>query len=73
MIKDSNLNVSAIKMNAVPKQKPDRFLSAGDHIHVTSVFEHTLANPRHTVIGSSWKPKELYQFLMVNTHSNCNI
>ena len=53
MIKSLNSNVSGTKKDVAPKQRPDRFPSIGDHIHVTTTFEHTWATPRHTVIGGS--------------------
>ena len=53
MIKSLTLNVSGTKRDVVPKQRPDRFSSVGDHIHTTPIFEHAWATPRHTVIGSS--------------------
>ena len=40
-------------MVVVPKQRYDRFPSVGDHIHVTSTFEHAWATTGHTVIGGS--------------------
>ena len=53
VVKTLNLNVSGTKSDVAPKQRPDRFPSVGDHIHVTPSFEHALATPRHTVIGGS--------------------
>ena len=53
MIKTLNLNVSVTKRDVAPKQRPHRFLSLGDHIHVTPTFEHAWSTPRHTVIGGS--------------------
>ena len=40
-------------MNVAPKQRHDRFPSAGDHIHATPSFEHAWATQRHTVTGGS--------------------
>ena len=60
MIKTLDLNVSGTKRDVAPKQRPDRFASIGDHIQITPTFEHTWANPRHTVIGGSRKSKEHY-------------
>ena len=42
-----------MERDGAPKQRPDSFLSIGDHIHVTPTFEHTWATPGHTVIGGS--------------------
>ena len=53
MIKTLNLNVSGTKRYVVPKQKPDRFPSTGDHIHVTPTLEHAWKAPRNTVVGGS--------------------
>ena len=53
VIKTLNLNVSGTKRDVGPKQKPDRFLSIGDHIHVTPTFEHTWATRKHAFIGGS--------------------
>ena len=53
MIKSLNLNVFGTKRDVVPKQKPDRFLSIGDHIHVTPTLEHAWKAPKHTVVGGS--------------------
>ena len=53
MIKTLNLNVSGIKSDVAPKERPDRFPSIGDYIHVTPTFEHTWVTPRHTVKGGS--------------------
>ena len=53
VIKTLNLNVSRTKRYVVPKQKPDRFLSIGDHIHVTPTVEHAWKAPRHTAVGGS--------------------
>ena len=53
MIKTLNLNVSGTKRDVVTYQRPDKFPSIGDHIHVTPTFEHTWGAPRHTVIGGS--------------------
>ena len=50
MIKTLNLNVSGIKRDVPVKQRPDRFRSIGDHVQVTTTFEHIWATPRHTVI-----------------------
>ena len=36
-----------------PKQRPDRFPSIENHIHVNHTFEHTWATPRLTVIKGS--------------------
>ena len=52
MIKTLNLNVSGTR-DVTPNQKPDRFPSIGDYIHVSTTLEHTWATPRHTVIGGS--------------------
>ena len=52
MIKTLNLNVSDTR-NVTPNQRPDRFPSIGDYIHVPTTLEHTWATPRHTVIGGS--------------------
>ena len=41
MIKTLNLNVSGTKRDLTTEQKPDRFPSVGDHIHVAPTFEHT--------------------------------
>ena len=41
------------KRDVAPNQRPDRFPSVGDHIHVTPNFEHAWTTPRHTVIGGS--------------------
>ena len=46
-----NLNFSETNSDVVPKQRYDRFRSAGDHIHVTSTFEHPWATPIHTAFG----------------------
>ena len=46
----------------VPKQRCDRFLSVGDHIHVTPTFQHGWGTARHTVIGGCQKSKEYYNF-----------
>ena len=48
-----NLNVSGTNRIVVPKQIYNRFPSVGDHIHVTTTFEHAWATPGHTVIGGS--------------------
>ena len=53
MIKTLNLNISGTMRDVVPKQRPNRFPSIGDHIQVTPTFEHTWATPRHTVVGGS--------------------
>ena len=53
-----NLNVSGNKKDVVPKQRYDRFPSAGDHIQATPNFVDAWATPRHTVITGSWKCKE---------------
>ena len=53
MIKTLELNVSDTKRDVAPKQRPDKLPSIGDHIQVTTTFEHTWATPRHTVIGGS--------------------
>ena len=53
VIKTLNLNVFGTKRDLAPKQRPDRFPSIGDHIHVTPTFEHTWETTRHTVIGGS--------------------
>ena len=53
VIKTLNLNVFGTKRDLAPKQRPDRFPSIGDHIHVTPTFEHTWATPRHTVTRGS--------------------
>ena len=73
MIKTLNLNVSGTWRDVTRKQRPDRFPSAGDHIHATSSFEHAWISTRHTVIRGSQKYMEEYQFLRVHEHSNCNI
>ena len=41
------------KKDVAPKQRPNRFPSVSDHIHVTPNFEHAWTTPRHTVIGGS--------------------
>ena len=53
MIKTLNLNVSGTWRDVTRKQRPDRFPSAGDHIHATSSFEHAWISTRHTVIRGS--------------------
>ena len=53
VIKTLNLNVSRTKRYVVPKQKPDRFPSIRDHIHVTPTYEHDWKAPRHTALGGS--------------------
>ena len=53
MIKTLNFNFSGTKRDVVLKQRPDRFPSIGDHIEVTTTFEHTWVTPTDTVIGSS--------------------
>ena len=53
VIKTLNLNVSRTKRYVVPKQKPDRFPSIGDHIHVTPTLEHAWKAPRYTAVGGS--------------------
>ena len=35
------------------KQRSDRFLSDGDHIHATPTFKHAWTTPRRTVVGGS--------------------
>ena len=40
-------------MDVALKQRPDRFPCIGDHIQVTTTFEHAWATPRHTVMGGS--------------------
>ena len=40
--------------------RPDRFPSIGDHIHITLTFEYTWATPKHAVIGGSKKSKDWY-------------
>ena len=52
VIKTLNLNVSGTR-NVTPNQRPDRFPSIGDYIHVPTTLEHTWATPRHAVIGGS--------------------
>ena len=57
--KPLNLNVSGTNRDVVPKQKYDRFPSAGDHIDYTNTFENAWTAPEHAVIaGSQWKSKE---------------
>ena len=48
-----NLNASGTKREVAPKQRYDRFPSAGDHIHATLTFEHAWATLGQTVIGGS--------------------
>ena len=47
------LEFSGTKRYVVPKQKPDRFPTIRDHIHVTPTLEHAWKAPRHTVVGGS--------------------
>ena len=49
------MNVSGTKRYVVPKQKPDRFPSIGDHIRITPTLEHAWKAERHTVVGVSLK------------------
>ena len=51
--KTLNLHVSEPKRDIAPKQRCDRFPSAGNHIHATVTFEHAWATPRHTFVGGS--------------------
>ena len=53
-----NLNVSGTQRDVVSKQRYDKFLSLGDHIHVNHTFEHAWATAGHTVIGGSYKLKD---------------
>ena len=53
MIKTFNLNVSGTKRDVTLKQKPDRFPSIGDPIHVTPALEDAWKAPRHAVAGGS--------------------
>ena len=53
MIKTLNSNNSGTKRDVAPKQKPDRFPSIRNHIHVTPTFEDTWATLGHAVIGGS--------------------
>ena len=45
-----NLNVSGTKRNVAPKQRYDRFLFVGNHVHATPTFRYAWATPRHTVL-----------------------
>ena len=53
-----NLNVSVTNRDVVPKQRYDRFPSAGDHIHATTTLEYAWATPGHTIIRGSQKSKK---------------
>ena len=48
-----DLNVSGTNRDAVPKQRYDRFPSAGDHIHAATTFEYAWATPGHTITEGS--------------------
>ena len=52
-------------MDVVPKQRYNRFPSAGDHIHATTTFEYAWTTPGHTIIKGSQKSKEKYLQLYV--------
>ena len=53
VLKFLNLNASVTNRDVVPKQRYDRFPSAGDHIHATTTLEYAWATPGHTIIRGS--------------------
>ena len=48
-----NLIVSGTNRDVVPKERYDRFPSAGEHIHAAATSEYAWETPGHTVIRGS--------------------